>query len=142
MNDLFAYIDAHRAEYIARAQRLVRQPSVAAQGVGVVETSGLVIDMLESIGATARRIETRGQPVIFGELAGGAARTLSLYNHYDVQPAEPLDLWQHDPWAAEIHDGKVFGRGIADDKGDFVARICAIDALQHERGRVPINIKF
>jgi acetylornithine deacetylase/succinyl-diaminopimelate desuccinylase-like protein len=142
MQDVFKYIDDHRNEFIGRAQRLVRQPSVAAQGVGVKETSALVMELIESVGAKARRIDTGGQPVVYGDLAAGAARTLSLYNHYDVQPAEPLDLWHYDPWGAEIHDGKIYGRGIADDKGDFVARICAIEALQKTRGRVPVNIKF
>ncbi len=142
MHDIYKYIDEHRNDFIGRAQRLVRQPSVVAQGIGVKETSAIVIDMLESVGATARRIETKGQPVVYGELAAGMPRTLSLYNHYDVQPAEPLDLWQHDPWRADVHDGKIFGRGIADDKGDFVARVCAIEAIQKVRGRMPLNIKF
>ena len=142
MQDIFQYIDQHADDYIARAQRLVRQPSVAAQGIGVKEASDIVMEMIESLGAQAQRLETKGQPVVFGELHVGAARTLSLYNHYDVQPPEPLDLWQHDPWGAEIHDGKIYGRGIADDKGDFVARICALDALQQVRGALTSNFKF
>ena len=142
MQDIYRYIDQHKDDFISRAQRLVRQPSVAAQGIGVKETSAIVMQMLESIGAKARRLDAGGQPVVFGELNAGAPRTLSLYNHYDVQPAEPLDLWKHDPWKAEVHDGKIFGRGIADDKGDFVARICAIEAIQKTRGRMPINLKF
>ncbi|MBI5879243.1 MAG: M20/M25/M40 family metallo-hydrolase [Chloroflexi bacterium] len=142
MQDIYKYIDEHRNDFIGRAQKLVRQPSVAAQGVGVKETSAIVIAMIESVGAKARRIETKGQPVVYGELAANMPRTLSLYNHYDVQPAEPLDLWQHDPWRAEMHDGKIYGRGIADDKGDFVARICAIEAIQKLRGHMPLNIKF
>ncbi|MBI3731924.1 MAG: M20/M25/M40 family metallo-hydrolase [Chloroflexi bacterium] len=142
MQDIYQYIEQHREEYIARAQQLVRQSSVAAQGVGVQEASGIVMAMLASVGAQVERLETRGQPVVFGELNTGAARTLSIYNHYDVQPAEPLELWHHDPWGAEIADGKIFGRGIGDDKGDFVARVCAIDAIQHVRGQVGANLKF
>jgi len=142
MQDIYKYIDEHRNDFIGRAQKLVRQPSVAAQNIGIKETSGIVIGMIEAVGGKARRLDTKGQPVVYGELTADMPRTLSLYNHYDVQPAEPLDLWQHDPWKAEVHDGKIFGRGIADDKGDFVARICAIEAIQKVRGRLPINVKF
>jgi acetylornithine deacetylase/succinyl-diaminopimelate desuccinylase-like protein len=142
MQDIYTYIDQHADDYIARAQRLVRQPSVAAQGIGVKEASDIVIEMIDSVGAKAQRLETKGQPVVFGELNVGAARTLSSYNHYDVQPPEPLELWHHDPWGGEIHDGKIYGRGIADDKGDFVARICAVEAIQKVRGQIATNIKF
>ena len=97
MNDLFAYVDAHADEYLAWLQRLVRQPSVAAQGVSMAEAAALVEGMLTGVGAEARQIDTRGgYPVVYGEIEGASAKTLSFYNHYDVQPAEPLELWDSD----------------------------------------------
>jgi acetylornithine deacetylase/succinyl-diaminopimelate desuccinylase-like protein len=69
-------------------------------------------------------------------------KTLLFYNHYDVQPPEPLDLWTSPPFEPQERDGKVFGRGISDDKGHFTSRLLAIDALLHEIGELPCNIKF
>jgi len=143
VDDLFAYIDDHADAYVAGLQRLVRQPSVAAQNDGMAETAALVEGLLRELGAEARQIETRGGfPVVCGELAGLGEKTLSFYNHYDVQPAEPFDLWQSDPWAAEIRDGRIWGRGVSDNKGNIAARLAAVDAWQKVRGRLPLTVKF
>jgi acetylornithine deacetylase/succinyl-diaminopimelate desuccinylase-like protein len=143
VNDIFAHIDTHANEYIATLQRLLRQPSVAAQNVGMVETAGLVEAMLQNISATPRQYDTRGGfPVIYGEISGETDKTLSFYNHYDVQPAEPLELWESDPWAAEIRDGRIWARGAADNKGNIAARVAAIDAFQRVRGALPLKVKF
>jgi acetylornithine deacetylase/succinyl-diaminopimelate desuccinylase-like protein len=143
LNDVYAHIDAHADEYISALQLLLRQPSVAAQGVGMAETAGIVEEMLTGLGATPRQIDTRGGfPVVYAELPGQADRWLSFYNHYDVQPADPLDEWDSDPWAAEIRDGRIWARGVADNKGNIAARIAAIDAWQKVRGPLPLNVKF
>ena len=143
MNDLFAYVDAYADEYLAWLQRLVRQPSVAAQDVGMVETAALVEGMLTGIGAEGRQIDTRGgYPVVYGEIEGASAKTLSFYNHYDVQPAEPLELWDGDPWAAEVRDGRIWGRGVSDNKGNIAARVAAVDAYRRVRGTLPLRVKF
>lgn len=143
MNDLYAYIDQHQDDYIGWLQRLIQQPSVAAQGLGMDETAGMVKGMLGKLGANPALYDTRGGfPVVYGELDGRSPRVLSFYNHYDVQPAEPLELWESDPWAAEIRDGRIWGRGVADNKGNLVARIAAIDAYQHVRGPLPLHVKF
>ena len=102
MQDVFDYIDQHAGEYVARLQRLCRQPSIAAQGTGMEKTAQMVQEMLTALGAETRRVETAGYPVIYGEVPGHGARSLMIYNHYDVQPPEPLDLWEHDPFGADI----------------------------------------
>ena len=143
MNDLYAHIDANADRYVATLQRLIRQPSVAAQSLGMAETAALVQSLLADLGAEARHYDTRGGfPVVYAELPGSSAKTLSFYNHYDVQPVEPLDLWDSDPWAADIRDGRIWGRGVSDNKGNIAARLAAVDAYQHVRGQLPLNVKF
>jgi acetylornithine deacetylase/succinyl-diaminopimelate desuccinylase-like protein len=80
--------------------------------------------------------------VVLGERAGRSDRTLLIYNHYDVQPPEPLELWTSPPFEPTRRDGKLFGRGVSDDKGHLVARLLAIDALLAERRELPCRIKF
>jgi acetylornithine deacetylase/succinyl-diaminopimelate desuccinylase-like protein len=143
LSDVYAYIDEHSDRYIAELQRLLQQPSIAAQGVGMAETAAMVEGMLKGLGASPRQIDTRGGfPVVYAELPGQSQRTLSFYNHYDVQPADPLDQWESDPWKGEIRDGRIWARGVADNKGNIAARVAAIDAWQKVRGPLPLNVKF
>jgi acetylornithine deacetylase/succinyl-diaminopimelate desuccinylase-like protein len=65
-----------------------------------------------------------------------------IYDHYDVQPAEPLDLWESPPFEPTIRDGKLFARGVSDNKGHFVSRLFAIDAILETEGELPCNVKF
>jgi acetylornithine deacetylase/succinyl-diaminopimelate desuccinylase-like protein len=89
-------------------------------------------------------METEGHPVVFAEMggAGDGDRTLLSYGHYDVQPPEPLELWKSDPFEPEVRDGVLFARGVADDKGDVMARIQALRLYQEERGPLPFKLKF
>jgi acetylornithine deacetylase/succinyl-diaminopimelate desuccinylase-like protein len=73
---------------------------------------------------------------------GRIDKTLLFYNHYDVQPAELSELWDSDPFKLVNKDGKLFARGVSDDKGQIVSRIAAIDSLLHENDLLPCNIKF
>ena len=142
MEDVYQYIDDHRDEYLREVQELCRRPSISAQNIGIQETAEYVKQMLEKIGAKAEIVPIEGgNPVVYGEIGSGN-RTLSFYNHYDVQPPEPLDLWDVEPFAAEIVDGKIVARGVADNKGNIASRICAIDAYQKVRGSIPLKVKF
>lgn len=142
MQDLFEYIDAHADEYVARLQALCRQPSIAAQDVGMAETAHMVGDLLAELDADPQTIPTAGYPVVYGQLAGSGPKTLMIYNHYDVQPPEPLALWEHEPFGATISDGRIWARGVADNKGNLVARLCASDAWRKVRGELPLTLKF
>ena len=136
--DIYAYVDAHANDYIAMLQEMLRQPSVAAQNVGMAETAELMRAHLETLGFAPHLVDTRGgYPVVYGEKRGQSDRTLSFYDHYDVQPAEPLDQWESDPWAAEIRDGRIWARGVSDNKGNIAARFAAIDAWEKVRGPLP-----
>lgn len=143
MNDVFAHIDQHAPAYVERLRALCRQPSISTQNTGMAETAAMVQQMLAPLGFSPRLIDVPGGfPVVYGERAGAGGRTLSFYNHYDVQPAEPLELWQSEPFAADVRDGYIYARGVADDKGDLVARICALDSYLAVRGNLPIHVKF
>ena len=141
MNDVFGYIDEHRQQFIERLQRLCRQPSIAAQNIGIQETARMVAQLMEQVGIKTELYATDGAPVAYG-VVGAGPRTLLIYNHYDVQPPEPLGEWQSPPFAAEIRDGKLYARGVADNKGNLVARLSAVEAWLQTRGALPLTVKF
>jgi acetylornithine deacetylase/succinyl-diaminopimelate desuccinylase-like protein len=127
---------------------LVAVPSVAAQpGSPMREGAEAVADLFRARGFEARLVPTRGgPPVVFAEdrSAGADAPTVLLYNHYDVQPAEPFDLWDSDPWTLRVDraEGTAYGRGASDDKGHIICRLMALDALKAANGgRLPVNVK-
>jgi acetylornithine deacetylase/succinyl-diaminopimelate desuccinylase-like protein len=144
MDDIHSYIDAHVDDSIAELLRLVAQPSVSAARNGFDKAPGLVKSMLEEAGLEAEIWPTPndGLPSVFGNAAGGSKRTLLFYTHYDVQPPEPLELWESDPFKPERRGDRIFGRGISDDKGNIAARLAAIRAFREVRGGLPSNLKF
>jgi acetylornithine deacetylase/succinyl-diaminopimelate desuccinylase-like protein len=140
---LRARIDAGVPQAIEDLRRLVRIPSVAAQRRGIPETVQVVGDLLRGEGGRVTVLEhADANPVVVGEFEGRSARTLLFYNHYDVQPAEPLEEWTVPPFDVTERDGKLLGRGVADNKGDFTTRIAAIRALRAVRGGLPCRVKF
>jgi acetylornithine deacetylase/succinyl-diaminopimelate desuccinylase-like protein len=137
----FEYVDRHVDEFVARLQRLARLPSVSAHQESLPQTANLVEELARGVGAETEQIPLEGgPPLVYGKLAGSGPRTLQLYNHYDVQPADPLDLWHSDPFAAELRDGRVFGRGVSDNKGNLVARLCALEAFRATLGDLPLTV--
>src|SRR5690625_1530681 len=110
MEKVYAYIDEHKDMYIEWLQEVSRQPSVAAQNRGIKETADLVEKYLQDLNLKTEQVPTSGNPVVYGELDQGAEKTLGFYNHYDVQPEDPIEAWESEPFAAEIRDGKIFGR--------------------------------
>lgn len=139
---LDSYIEKNLDASLEELKTYVRQPSVSAQNLGLKECAALVKEMLEKRGFKAQIMATDGAPVVFGERKGKSDKTLLIYNHYDVQPPEPLELWESPPFEPEIRDGKMFGRGVSDDKSHLTARLHAIDAFLDSEGDLPCNIKF
>ena len=138
-------IEAVAAEAQTILERLCQQPSVAAQNHGMAEMATLVESLLRDAGFTTQRFTAPNTPdappAIYGELRGGPY-TVLLYNHYDVQPAEPLDLWESPPFEPTIRDGKLYARGVSDNKGEIAARLAAIHSLRAEHGELPITIRW
>ena len=135
------YIRRHLDRGIGDLARLCRSRSVAAQGQGR-ETADLVAEMLAARGLATQVIPTPGNPVVFGEAPGRSDATLLLYNHYDVQPAEPLDLWDTPPFDLSVRDGHAYGRGADDNKGHIASRLLVLDALRAAHGEYPCRIKW
>ncbi len=145
MNDYSSidkYLSDHLDESIAELVRLVAQPSVGAQNWGMQECAALVSEMLQKRGFAVEILPTGGAPVVLAERKGKTNKTLLFYNHYDVQPAEPLDLWDTPPFEPAQRDGKLYGRGISDDKGHITSRLFALDAFLAEYNELPCNVKF
>ena len=136
------YIKQYMDRSIAELSQLCAQPSVGAQNWGLVECAELTATLLRQRGFTVEILSTGGAPVVFGERQGKSDKTLLFYNHYDVQPPEPLDLWISPPFEPTIRDGHLFARGVSDDKGHITSRLHAIDALLAKDGELPCNIKF
>lgn len=118
-------------------------PCIAAIGEKSVETSSWLADVFASLGA--RRVEKwtkqGGSPVVFSEFAGRSDRTVLFYNHYDVQPPEPLEEWKTDPFEPVVRDGRLIARGACDDKGELVLRLALVKYFQ-EHGGLPVGLKF
>src|ERR671914_968711 len=142
--DLRARVEGKRDELLDELEAFLRMPSISAQedeSGGFRECAEWVARKLEEAGAEARILETDGHPVVYAEIGDGDSTLLS-YGHYDVQPPDPLELWESDPFEPEVRDGVLFARGVADDKGDVMARIQALRVYQEERGPLPFKLKF
>ncbi|UCH87274.1 MAG: M20/M25/M40 family metallo-hydrolase [Dehalococcoidia bacterium] len=144
MEDVFRHIEEHQQEAIDDLIRLCRLPSVSAEGRAIDETAEVVSEMLGSLGFRTQIIpKAGGHPVVYGELAGASTeKTILFYNHYDVQPVEPLDLWSSLPFEPSLRDDKLYARGACDNKGNIAARLAVIRAFQTVRGQVPLSLKF
>jgi acetylornithine deacetylase/succinyl-diaminopimelate desuccinylase-like protein len=116
---------------------LCRRASVSAEVGGLDETAELVEDLLLGAGFTTRQLHAgEGPAAVYGELRGRSEYTLLLYNHYDVQPVDPIDLWESAPFEPVLRDGKLFARGTADNKGELAVRLAVIRALREADGEL------
>lgn len=143
LDSVYQYIDEHSDEMVTDLQTLIRQPSESSTGLGVRECANLLVKMMGAVGIAARIMETDGFPVVYGEIAADRpnAPTLLIYNHYDVQPADPADGWEYPPYEARLVDGRIIGRGATDAKGNLIAHLKAVQALRATIG-MPVNVKF
>ena len=127
-------------------QDLVRFPSVSADSAfkqGLADTRDYLESNLQAIGFDVEVIKTPGQPIILSErLVDEAAPKVVIYGHYDVQPPDPLDLWKSEPFDPEIRDGRIYGRGAADNKGPVSVYLGAVSELLAENPDIALNIVF
>ncbi|MBN2676764.1 MAG: M20/M25/M40 family metallo-hydrolase [Anaerolineaceae bacterium] len=136
------YLELNMDDSIRELSKYCTQPSIAAQQLGTHECAQMTRGMLEKRGFTVEVFQTAGAPIVFAERKGRSDKTLLFYNHYDVQPPEPLELWESPPFSPTIRDGKLFARGVVDDKGHLTSRLFAIDAILDVDGELPCNVKF
>jgi acetylornithine deacetylase/succinyl-diaminopimelate desuccinylase-like protein len=128
---------------LAELRRLVALPSVSVEGASMPECAGLVAEMLAKRGFQVELVPSAGFPVVVAVRQGVRTnRTLLFYNHYDVQPAGPPELWESPAFELTLRDGCAFGRGAVDDKGHIISRLAALDALLEADGDLPCTVKF
>ena len=132
-------------------QRLIRQPSVSIKNAGLEECASIVAETMQHSGIVTKilRLEDDDMrivpPIVYGEVnskSNPKGKTILFYNHYDVQPVEPIGLWKRHPFSGDISEGKIWGRGAADDKGELIVRIKGVNSFLREQKDVPCNIKF
>ncbi|HEY8140702.1 MAG TPA: M20/M25/M40 family metallo-hydrolase [Nitrososphaera sp.] len=147
MSSIDSVVDSEMGNLVADLQTLIRQPSVSAKKVGLSECAGLVANMMRKSGINSEILHLDDRsipPIVYGEVRSKSnpSRTILFYNHYDVQPEEPLELWENDPFSGKVEGNYVYGRGSADDKGELITRIKAVQYMLKQTGDVPCNVKF
>jgi acetylornithine deacetylase/succinyl-diaminopimelate desuccinylase-like protein len=141
---IYATIDQEKDRFVRDLQTLVRQPSVSSQSIGVRDCAELLVKMMAEVGVKGRVIDTAWQPVAYGEIKSPlpGAPTIVIYNHYDTQPADPVELWEREPFGAQIEGDYMYGRGTTDSKGGLISHLKAIDAYKTAGIPLPCNIRF
>ena len=137
------YLSDNRERHLAELFELLRFASVAnTEPEACRQVADWLVDRLRKLGLEARAVATAGLPNVLASLdVGDDAPTLLIYGHYDVQPPDPLDLWDSLPFEPTIRDGAIWARGANDDKGQFYAHVMAIEALAQAGGGVPVNLR-
>ena len=139
---VFDYIDAHRQEYIDLLKTYVQQPSLAGTGEGIPEMVKIVVDGYEKYGLKVDVCQTPGNPVVIAEKEGVTDKVFGFYDHYDVQPVDPLNEWIDPPYSGAIRDGKLYARGAADNKGGITTKLAAVDAYLKVYGKLPCGVNL
>jgi acetylornithine deacetylase/succinyl-diaminopimelate desuccinylase-like protein len=144
-SDLEAWFATEASRTTRELYEFLRIPSVSARSEHAgdcIAAAEFVAAQLTRAGLTASVHDTPGHPIVVGEWRGApaGAPTLLVYGHYDVQPAEPLELWTSPPFVPTVRDGKLFARGAVDDKGQLFLHLKAIEALLDVRGGLPCNV--
>jgi acetylornithine deacetylase/succinyl-diaminopimelate desuccinylase-like protein len=141
------YIHANRDRFIAELKDYLAIPSISAlpeHQDDVRKCAEWTADEMRRIGLqNVRLMETPGHPIVYGDWLGApGAPTVLFYGHYDVQPVDPVELWESPPFEATIRDGEIYARGAADDKGQVFMHLKAIEAYLDKTGKLPINIRL
>jgi acetylornithine deacetylase/succinyl-diaminopimelate desuccinylase-like protein len=141
---VYARLDARFDEFVAELSEYARVPTISARREAETDGAEATLKILERHGVSARCLEVPGgPPLVVGETETDRHRpTLILYNHYDVQPVDPLAEWAHDPFDPIVKDDRLYARGVADTKGNLVAQAVAQAAIRETLGTLPVNLRF
>jgi acetylornithine deacetylase/succinyl-diaminopimelate desuccinylase-like protein len=141
MDAIFQYIDDNRNFFINRLIDYLRQPSISAHGEGMDNVADFLVKWLVRLGFEARLMPTPGWPLVLAHRSDQpGAPTVLLYGHYDVQPPDPLEDWISPPFKPTIRNGRLYARGVGDNKGQHFAQILAVESLLAVRGQLPCNV--
>src|SRR5581483_4683168 len=146
MLPIIDFIHTHRDRYVSELKHYLAIPSISALPMhadDLVRCARWTADEMTRIGLENVRLEpTEGNPIVYGDwLHAPGAPTVLFYGHYDVQPVDPLSLWESPPFEATIRDGELYARGAADDKGQVFMHFKAVEAHLKQTGKLPINLK-
>jgi acetylornithine deacetylase/succinyl-diaminopimelate desuccinylase-like protein len=142
LTDVFSYVDRHRQDFLERLIDYVRRPSISAYGEGIGEVAEYIAGVMTRLGLQTSIVPTAGWPMIVGQrLNVPGAPTALLYGHYDVQPPDPLDAWISPPFEPTIRDGRLYARGVGDNKGQHLAQLLALETLLACHNELPCNVK-
>jgi acetylornithine deacetylase/succinyl-diaminopimelate desuccinylase-like protein len=147
MDKVIDFINVNREKYLDELKALLAIPSISAlpdHSDDVKRCAAWCADEMRRIGLEhVHLIDTPGFPVVYGDWLGApGAPTILFYGHYDVQPVDPLELWESPPFEATIRDGEIYARGSADDKGQVFMHLKAVEAHLTQNGRLPVNMKL
>jgi acetylornithine deacetylase/succinyl-diaminopimelate desuccinylase-like protein len=157
LSKLNLHVDSSSDDILADLKLIIRQPSVSAVKQGLVECANVVASIMDKAGIATEIMHLYNKregidsdsdvppPLVHGEVKSKAnpnGMTILFYNHYDVQPVDPIELWNADPFSGRVEDNYIYGRGAADDKGELITRIKAVEYYLKKTGDVPCNIKF
>jgi acetylornithine deacetylase/succinyl-diaminopimelate desuccinylase-like protein len=137
-----AYIEKNTRRFIDELKELCSFPSISNHGREAIQPArDWLASRLSKYTERVETLEAGGMPALYAEVKGAGRRKLLLYQHYDVQPVDPVDLWQSPPFEPSEKDGRIIARGVADDKADVMARIHALETLK-SLGEVPVTLRF
>ena len=147
MENVVNYINSHRDTYVEELKQFLRIPSIstlAEKKPDMKTAAEFVAGKLRSAGMqNVKIIETKGHPLIYADWLNAPGKpTVLIYGHYDVQPVDPINLWDSPPFEPTIKDGKIYARGATDDKGQMYIHIKTVEAFMKTRGSLPLNVKF
>lgn len=147
LSSLNTYFETKREEHLEELKQFLRIPSISALSdhkEDMKTAAEWLADSMKSVGLENVSIdETKGHPVVYADwLHAEGKPTLLIYGHYDVQPVDPLNLWESEPFNPQVRDNKLFARGASDDKGQVYMHVKAVEALLQTEGKLPVNVKF
>lgn len=148
MDKVLDFIDANSKRFENELFELLRIPSIStdsSKNDDIKKAAAFLHQQLESMGLeNVQTFQTKKHPIVYGEYlkAGSSKPTVLIYGHYDVQPPDPLELWESEPFTPTVKNGKVYARGSADDKGQAYIHLKSVESLLKTTGELPVNVKF
>ncbi len=147
MKNVITYINSNNNRYISELKDFLRIPSISTtpkHKKDMIKSADFVAKKLKEAGIQkVKVIKTKGNPLVYAEWLGAPGKpTVLIYGHYDVQPVDPLELWDTPPFDPTVKNGKIYARGATDDKGQIFMHIKSVEAFLKTAGKLPLNIKF
>lgn len=147
MENVVNFINSHKESYVNELKEFLRIPSISTLAENkrdMITAAEFVVGKLRSAGMeNVKIIETKGHPLVYADWLNAPGKpTVLIYGHYDVQPVDPINLWDSPPFEPTIKDGKIYARGATDDKGQMYMHIKSVEAFMKTQGALPLNVKF